>query len=85
MARLKNARTGVVVSVRDEKVAAMRGVDWSDADEGEPAAEGYAARTVADLRAEIERRNEGRDEAGLLSAEGRKADLVAALQADDTK
>jgi hypothetical protein len=51
-----------------------------DADGGE----GYDGMKVADLRAEIERRNEGRGEADLLSPEGRKADLIAILQADDS-
>jgi hypothetical protein len=39
--------------------------------------------TVAELRAEIERRNEGRDEDSQISTAGRKADLVEALKADD--
>jgi hypothetical protein len=41
---------------------------------------------VADLKAEVERRNEGRDEADLIAPEGtKKADLIAALEADDAK
>jgi hypothetical protein len=51
--------------------------------EGARKAEGYAAMKVADLKAEIESRNEGRDEDDLLSVEGRKDDLVASLEADD--
>jgi hypothetical protein len=45
-----------------------------------------ADMTVADLKAELERRNEGRDEADLIAPEGtKKADLIAALEADDAK
>lgn len=45
----------------------------------------YAGQKVAELKAEIERRNEGRDEADLIPSDGKKADLVAALEADDGK
>lgn len=44
---------------------------------------GYESMTVADLRAEIESRNEGREEEDLIPSDGKKADLVAALSADD--
>lgn len=44
---------------------------------------GYNALTVPELKARIAERNEGRDESRLLPAEGHKADLVAALTADD--
>ena len=54
----------------------------TDAD-GEPAAEGYESKTVAELRAEIKARNEGRDDESRVSADGNKADLIAALEADD--
>lgn len=46
-------------------------------------AEGYNALKVADLKAEIERRNEGREGDAVLSTEGKKAELVAVLEADD--
>jgi hypothetical protein len=46
---------------------------------------GYDALTVADLKAEIEKRNEGRDDDTKVSADGKKVDLVAALVADDAK
>ncbi len=49
-----------------------------DGDEG-----GYDSLKVDDLKAEIARRNEDREEADLISDEGKKADLVAALEADD--
>ena len=53
-------------------------------DAGEdPAAEGYESKTVADLRAEIKARNEGRDDESRVSGDGNKADLIAALEADD--
>ena len=38
---------------------------------------------VADLRALIADRNEGRDESDLIPDDGNKADLIAALEADD--
>lgn len=45
---------------------------------------GYAALTSADLRAEIARRNDARDEESRIVPDGRKnVDLVAALEADD--
>ena len=43
----------------------------------------YEAMTVAALRDLIQERNEGRDEADLIPTEGRKGDLVDALEADD--
>lgn len=46
---------------------------------------GYDALKVADLKAEIEKRNKGRDDADLLPVDGKKAELVAALTADDEK
>lgn len=79
MSRLRNVVTGVVVNVNDH-VAERLDSDWQPAD----APTGYARMKVAELRAEIERRNEGRDEADLLPSDGKKADLAAALQADDT-
>lgn len=42
--------------------------------------------SAADLKAEIDRRNEGRDEADLIKPDGRsKAAMSAALAADDAK
>lgn len=43
----------------------------------------YSERTVKELRAEIYRRNEGREDDAKISMEGHKDDLVAALEADD--
>ncbi len=44
---------------------------------------GYGGLKVDELKAEIEKRNEDRDDDAKLSAEGKKADLVAVLEADD--
>lgn len=44
---------------------------------------GYDDWKVADLKAEIVKRNEDRDEDDWLSTEGNKADLVAVLKSDD--
>lgn len=65
--------------------------DWAtglvhadDIDGGEDdTTKGYADLKVDELKAVIERRNEGRDADSLLSTEGKKADLVAVLEADD--
>ena len=81
MPRLRDTATQVVVNVDDETAERLRSEGWRPADE--PAAGGYEAMKVTDLRAEIERRNEGRDEADRLPDDGRKADLIAALEADD--
>lgn len=43
----------------------------------------YEERTVADLKDEIARRNQGREEADLIPTSGNKPDLIAALAADD--
>ena len=51
--------------------------------EASESAPGYDEQTVSDLRAEIARRNEGRGEADQIPSDGKKADLVAALAADD--
>jgi hypothetical protein len=86
MPRFRNATTGVVVEVREGKVPTgeYEPVEGeADARAGED--EGYQSFKVADLRAEIERRNEGRDEGDLLPVDGKKADLIAALEADDGK
>lgn len=47
----------------------------------------YQSHKVAELQAEIDVRNTNRDPGGdtYLSREGRKADLVAALEADDVR
>lgn len=45
--------------------------------------EGYVALTVDALKAEIDKRNESRADDARLTKTGSKADLVAALEADD--
>ncbi|WP_193596077.1 hypothetical protein [Microbacterium sp. YJN-G] len=64
---------GLVEKVKDE---------GSDVDEG-----AYKGTSVADLKAEIEKRNEGRgDDAKIVPAEpGNRPQIVAALIADDSK
>lgn len=92
-ARYRSATTGVIVNVDDVTARALS-VDYepydpaaAGADAGDDGDTGgaYGSLKVADLRAEIDRRNEGRDEADRLSTEGKKADLVATLEADDQK
>ena len=77
---------GVRVSVDDDKVERLLASGSyrreSGAGSDEPKSP-YASMKVDDLRAEIESRNEGREEADLLSLEGKKADLVATLDGDD--
>ena len=52
----------------------------------EPGVKALGDMTAAELKDELERRNEGRDEADLIAPEGtKKADLLAALEADDAK
>lgn len=86
MGRFVNTETKVVVSVADDKDGRFSSPLWRAHDgssESGATGEGYDAMTVPKLKAEIERRNEGRDEADLLSVDGRKPDLIATLQADD--
>ncbi|MGW3888895.1 SAP domain-containing protein [Micromonospora chokoriensis] len=85
MKRYTHITNGARVQVRDDKVMDS---SWVPEDQPKAAASspdsGYEGMKVADLKAEIDRRNEGRDEADRVSSEGKKADLVAALEADDT-
>lgn len=55
----------------------------ADVWDGEAAGGRYVDLKVDELKAEIAKRNEGRDDADLISDEGKKADLVAALELDD--
>lgn len=51
---------------------------------GQSEPEGYDALTVDDLRSEVTRRNDGREEADHIAPSGaKKADLIKALEADD--
>lgn len=56
-----------------------------DTDSSDGGDTGYAGMKVADLKAEIDKRNEGRDEGDLIEPDepGNKPELVAALEADD--
>ncbi len=84
MARLRNINSGAVVSCSDETAARM-GSEWVPFDGATKTDSGneYAGQKVAELKAEIESRNEGREEDALISLEGNKAALIAALEADD--
>lgn len=73
---------------QDEQPGAAPEPEQEPTGQDEPAEEApadYSSRTVADLRAEIERRNEGLEEPDRLPVEGKKVDLIAALEADDSK
>lgn len=59
------------------------GSDESDDTSTADAGTNYASMKVADLKSEIEKRNEGRDDDALLSTEGNKGELVKVLEADD--
>ena len=48
-----------------------------------PATGDYESLTVADLRGLIKTSNEGRDDDTKIATDGNKADLIAALAADD--
>lgn len=61
---------------------------WEDGEPAEAESEAsaatrYESMTVADLRGEIKARNEDRDDDARIATDGNKADLVAALEADD--
>ena len=69
-----NARGVMLPTKRPSRAAAP-----VKAEEPEP----LTAMRVSDLKAEIDKRNKGRDEANRIAADGKKADLVAALEADN--
>lgn len=83
MGRFVNTATGVTFSVDDSKDHRYTAGGFENP--GKATAEGYGSQKVAELKAEIARRNEGRDEADHLDGSGNKADLVALLEADDEK
>lgn len=81
MTRYKNVNSGAIVQVRDDKVL---GSEWEFFDgTTKEESTGHAALKVAELKAEIDRRNADREDDAKLSTEGNKAALVAALDADD--
>ena len=80
MARLRNSVTGSVVNLDDAKVTRL-GAGWEPV--GASTSTGYEAMTVDELKDEIRGRNETRDDDTRLALTGTKAELVAALEADD--
>lgn len=80
--KLRVKDSGVEVEVDDELGGRLLGGGAFDTSDGNGGG-GEAPKTVADLTAEIKRRNEGRDASNRISLEGNKADLILALQADD--
>lgn len=83
--RLKTT-TVVVNPVTGQQVPLLAGrivPAWAEPLLSEPSAPGYGDMTVEELRDEIHHRNEGRDDEQHLSAQGRKADLIHTLEADD--
>lgn len=87
MGRFKNTATGVVFSVDDSKDARYAGLPGYEDPEGADAPEPgpYDGLKLDELKAEIEKRNEGREDDAKVSTAGKKADLAAALVADDNK
>ena len=84
MISLTNPVTGHRISTDDASVEFWTASGYR-AEGGTAETKGYDGLKVAELKDEIDRRNEGRDEADLLSTEGKKADLIATLEADDNK
>lgn len=85
MARLRNLNSGAVVNVADDRVSRL-GAEWVDVEPDTGTGSGYESQKVDDLKAEIDSRNEGRDEADRIVPDGaKKADLIASLEADDDK
>jgi hypothetical protein len=87
MADMKTVRgtlNGATVETSEENAKRL-GSAFVPEGSTEPAPEGYSTMKVDALKAEIAKRNEGREEADLLSDEGLKADLIATLEADDNK
>lgn len=85
MGRFKNTASGVVFSVDDSKdyrYAGVQGFADPDADDA-PEPGPYDGLKLDELKAEIEKRNEGKADDAKLSTAGKKADLAAALVADD--
>lgn len=79
MARYRNVVSGVTVSTDVQMDSEWKTVDGT-ADEQV----GYESQTVDELKAEIDRRNARRETEDQIVPDGtKKADLVAALEADD--
>lgn len=71
--------------VAKESIDHLKSLGFIEDAEGpnESKADGYGDWKVADLKAEIERRNSDRDEDSQIPSDGKKAELVEALEADD--
>lgn len=67
------------------EAAATRDGDDEDESDGEPLEPPYDQYTNAQLRAELDRRNEDRDEDEKLPLSGSKAELVSRLEEDDSE
>lgn len=77
---------GESIEELEARLARMKeeqGVSDDDDEEDEALEPPYEQYKNDELRSEIIRRNEGRDEDEKLSLDGRKEDLVATLEADD--
>lgn len=83
MGRFIDKNTGVVFTVADSKDARYAGDRYGDPESREPSK--YEGLKVAELKAEIDRRNEGRAEGDKVPSDGAKPDLIKALDADDAK
>lgn len=85
MPRLRNVRTGAAVSCSDE-TAAQLGSEWAlveGSDSGKKLTDTTVTLTVAELKAEIDLINADRpDDLKIVPASSKKADLIAALEAD---
>lgn len=80
--------SGKLLVVADEHADRWRAAGYRDAPAAPATAQPstdsvYGSWKVAELHAEIERRNEGRDDADRIPNSGKKAELVAALTDDD--
>ena len=73
------------MDVMNQHIAAQNDatVDYSDDADGEELPDDYDEWTNAQLRAEIERRNEDREPEERMNVSGRHAELVERLEADD--
>jgi hypothetical protein len=81
MPRLRNIRTGALVSCSNE-TAARLGSEWELADEATKQVANQPV-TVAELEAEIDLINASReDDLKIVPVSRKKADLLAALEAD---
>jgi len=73
----------VVVEGEGEGITPVSTLEPEVDEEVEAEEESYSAWTNDELRGEIAGRNEGRADEDKLSLEGKKADLIATLEADD--